>query len=221
MDSVVSSRFFHCKSAQKSSVLIVPPLPRASFLIFNDAGRDEIKSPTQPHQWIKVLLAPKLQSSTKIDNSYFKFHFICKYISLLFSIINVHTFTDWCLHEDLWCLAVEDGARGLVFCVGPLEDRLVYWAELNPVAETVKPLDVGLHPSWVGKGRCSCYSDADAVPASFRAELSQQATLLNQAKLLTSLWGCFTGMQPRGGHAGETTFLLYLWNDRYQCSLLK
>lgn len=28
--------------------------------------------------WIKVLLAPKLQSATQIDNSYFKFHFIFK-----------------------------------------------------------------------------------------------------------------------------------------------
>lgn len=44
MDSVVSSRFFHCKSAQKSSV---PPLPRASFLFFNEARRDETKPPTQ------------------------------------------------------------------------------------------------------------------------------------------------------------------------------
>lgn len=161
------SRFFHCKSAQKSLVLIVSPLPRASFLFFffNEARRDEIKSPTQHHQsrdpvlpkphfqhwgiffggeflwWIKVPLAPKLQSVIQINNSYFKFHFICEYVSLLLSIIPVHTFTDWSLHENLWCLAVQDGAQGLVFHVGPLEDRLVFWAEHNPVAETVKPLD--------------------------------------------------------------------------------
>lgn len=77
-----------------------------------------------------------------------------------------------------------------------------------------------LQPSWVGKGRCSCYSDSDAVSASFMEELSQKATLLNQAKLLTSLWGvlkaCTCWRRPRGGHAGETTFLLYLWNDRCQ-----
>lgn len=49
-------------------------------------------------------------------------------------------------------LAVEDRAQGLVFYVGPLEDRLLSWAELNPVAETVKPLDRGTPSQLSGKG---------------------------------------------------------------------